>query len=75
MKPFIASDSTLMAAAAVLAVLAGCATAPQGRQADLRDRRPQGATLFEGGQSVGVAPVMRSYHGRRRPAARSARPR
>ncbi len=47
-----------------LAVLAGCATPPAPTAAMLTyDTKPEGATLFEGGQSIGVAPVTRTYPG------------
>ncbi|HEY8973146.1 MAG TPA: hypothetical protein VIN75_02935 [Burkholderiaceae bacterium] len=46
-------------AAATLA-LAGCATEP--RPAKLTyETSPAGATLFENGQQIGIAPVMRTY--------------
>ena len=48
------------AAAAAIAVLAGCATSPKGAKLTY-ETVPQGATIYEGGQSLGVAPVMRSY--------------
>jgi hypothetical protein len=50
------------AAAALIAVLAGCASAPQGAKLTY-ETSPAGATLYEGGQSLGVAPQMRSYAG------------
>ncbi len=44
--------------------LAGCATAPPPTTALLTyETKPEGATLFEGGQSLGVAPVTRTYAG------------
>jgi hypothetical protein len=43
---------------------AGCATAPPPNQALLTyESVPEGAVIFEGGQSVGVAPVTRTYVG------------
>ena len=50
------------AAAAALAVLAGCATPPPGAKLTY-ETSPAGATIYEGSQSLGVAPVMRTYHG------------
>lgn len=51
-------------AALVLASLAGCATPTAPTSAMLTyDTRPEGATLYEGGQSIGVAPVTRTYAG------------
>ena len=49
-----------VAAAAAIAVLAGCATPPKGAKLTY-ETVPRGATIYEGGQSVGIAPVMRSY--------------
>ena len=50
--------ATLLAFAA----LAGCATAPPPTTAMLTyETKPEGATLFEGGQSLGEAPVTRTY--------------
>jgi hypothetical protein len=46
----------------VLATMCGCATAP--RQAKLTyDTAPDGAEIFEGGKSLGIAPVTRTYQG------------
>jgi hypothetical protein len=51
-------------AAALCAALAGCANAPMANEAMLTyETVPEGATIFEGGQSVGVAPVTRTYKG------------
>lgn len=45
-----------------LLVLTACATAPAPRSAQLTyETQPEGATLYEGGQSIGVAPVQRIY--------------
>lgn len=50
--------------AALVAAAAGCATAPPPTTALLTyETKPEGATLFEGGQSLGVAPVTRTYTG------------
>jgi hypothetical protein len=51
-----------LAAIAALAIVAGCATEPRGAKLTF-ETSPAGATLYEGGQSLGVAPVMRSYPG------------
>ena len=48
------------AAALAIAALAGCASTPTGAKLTY-DTSPAGATLYEGGQSLGVAPQMRSY--------------
>jgi hypothetical protein len=46
------------------AALAGCATAPPPTSAMLTyETKPEGATLFEGGKSIGLAPVTRTYPG------------
>ena len=50
------------AVAASIAVLAGCATSPKGAKLTY-ETSPAGATLYEGGQSLGTAPQMRSYPG------------
>ena len=53
--------SSLAAAALVsLLALAGCASGP-GIARLTYETMPAGATLYEGGQSIGVAPVMRRY--------------
>ena len=53
-----------LSALLTLAGLAGCATPPVPTSVVLTyDTKPEGATLFEGGQSIGVAPVTRSYAG------------
>lgn len=55
-KPLLA----LLAAAA----LAGCASAPAPTTAMLTyETKPEGATLFEDGKSLGLAPVTRTYNG------------
>ena len=48
------------ASAAAIAVLAGCATAPSGAKLTY-ETSPAGATLYEGGQAIGVAPQTRAY--------------
>jgi hypothetical protein len=45
---------------AVALLLVGCATAPRGAKLTY-ETSPAGATLFENGQQIGVAPVMRTY--------------
>jgi hypothetical protein len=48
--------------AALGLVLAGCANVPPPTEATLTyESKPLGATIFEGGQSLGVAPVTRTY--------------
>jgi len=49
-----------VAAVAAAAVLASCATEPQGAKLTY-ETSPAGATIYEGGQSLGVAPVTKSY--------------
>jgi hypothetical protein len=49
-----------IAAVAALAIVAGCATEPRGAKLTF-ETSPAGATLYEGGQSLGVAPVTHSY--------------
>ena len=61
MKQLIARLTAFTAAAAV-AMLAGCATSPPGAKLTY-ETSPAGATLYEGGQSLGVAPQMRTYAG------------
>jgi len=56
MKRFIAC----FALAASAALLAACATGPSGARLTY-ETSPAGATLYEGGQSIGVAPQMRAY--------------
>jgi hypothetical protein len=57
-----ASHFSAVTALILLATLCGCATEP--RQAKLTyDTVPAGAELFEGGKSLGVAPVTRTYQG------------
>ena len=51
-----------IAAAAAIVFVAGCATSPPGAKLTY-ETTPPGATLFEGAQSLGVAPQMRSYPG------------
>jgi hypothetical protein len=51
---------TAIAAASALLVMAGCATPPRGAKLTY-ETTPPGATLFEGGRSLGVAPQMRTY--------------
>jgi hypothetical protein len=47
---------------AAIALLAGCAELPRTKDAMLTfETVPEGATIFEGGQSLGVAPVTRTY--------------
>ena len=53
---------SLVTAVVGAAVLAGCATPPPGAKLTY-ETSPPGATLYEGGQSLGIAPVMRSYPG------------
>ncbi len=55
-KPF------LMTALALTTALAGCANTPLTKDAMLTyETAPVGAVLYEGGQSLGVAPVTRTY--------------
>jgi hypothetical protein len=57
---------TLFPAAALAAawLLAGCAATPAPTTAMLTyETTPEGATLYEGGKSIGVAPVTRTYSG------------
>ncbi len=49
-----------LAAVAVIAALAGCATEPTGAKLTY-ETSPAGATIYEGGQSLGIAPVTHSY--------------
>ncbi|MEO5688499.1 MAG: hypothetical protein ABIR54_14170 [Burkholderiaceae bacterium] len=49
-----------LSAAAAIAVLAGCATPPPGAKLTY-ETSPAGATLWVGGKSLGVAPVMQRY--------------
>jgi len=52
----------LPAAALLAALLGGCAATPAPTTALLTyETAPEGATLFEGGQNIGVAPVTRTY--------------
>jgi hypothetical protein len=56
MKVFVAR----LAAVAAIAVLAGCATEPRGAKLTY-ETSPAGATIYEGSQSLGVAPVTHFY--------------
>ena len=47
-------------ALAAAALVSGCATGEAGAKLTYQTS-PAGATLYEGGQSIGVAPVMRHY--------------
>ena len=49
-----------LAAIAAVAVLASCATEPQGAKLTY-ETTPPGATIYEGGQSLGIPPVTKSY--------------
>jgi len=54
--------TSLVAVFATALALAGCASAPPPTTAMLTyATQPEGATLFEGGQSLGMAPVTRTY--------------
>lgn len=54
--------SKLLAPLAFAALLAGCAAGPAPTSATLTyETSPAGATLYEAGQALGVAPVRRSY--------------
>ncbi|HYP32896.1 MAG TPA: hypothetical protein VES00_13580 [Burkholderiaceae bacterium] len=57
-KPMSRVALATLAAAAL--VLAGCATEPRGAKLTY-ETSPAGATLYEGGQSIGVAPQTRAY--------------
>jgi len=51
-----------LSAVVVAAALAGCAAPQRSKDAMLTyETLPEGATLFEGGQSLGMAPVTRTY--------------
>jgi hypothetical protein len=53
---------TLCTALLAALVLAACASPPAPTAAQLTyETQPEGATLFEGSQSIGVAPVTRTY--------------
>ena len=56
MKPFVSRLAVL----ATAAVLASCATTPPGAKLTY-ETLPAGATLYEGGQSLGIAPVTKAY--------------
>jgi hypothetical protein len=45
-----------------LLALAGCASGPEGAMLTY-ETSPPGATIYEGGQAVGIAPVTRTYAG------------
>jgi hypothetical protein len=49
-----------LAAIAAVVVLASCATEPQGAKLTY-ETSPPGATIYEGGQSLGIAPVTKAY--------------
>ena len=49
-----------LAALATIALLAGCASAPQGAKLTY-ETSPAGATLYEGTQSLGIAPATKAY--------------
>ena len=53
---------TLLAGLSCLLVLAGCASGPPVALLTY-ETQPAGATLYEGGQAIGVAPVTRRYEG------------
>lgn len=53
---------TLPAAAALLLLLSACASGPLVTTSMLTyETKPEGASLYEGGQLIGVAPVTRTY--------------
>lgn len=54
------SGLAFAALAASVLVLPGCATEPRGARLTYQTS-PAGATLFENGQAIGIAPQMRSY--------------
>lgn len=54
--------SIAAAGALALLALAGCASGPAGAMLTY-ETSPLGATIYEGGQAVGVAPVTRTYAG------------
>jgi hypothetical protein len=52
-----------LAAVAVLALVTGCVAPVRPSSAQLTyETKPEGATLYEGGVSIGVAPVTRTYN-------------
>jgi hypothetical protein len=59
----MSARNTLWAAVVAAAALSGCASPPPASVMLTYETRPEGATLYEGGQPIGVAPVMRSYPG------------
>ena len=59
-----ASASLLTALLACAALGAGCANLPTSKDAVLTyETVPEGATIFEAGQALGVAPLSRTYKG------------
>ena len=55
---------TLCAALVAASAVAGCASAPAPTSTMLTyESNPAGATLYEGGQPIGMAPVTRTYAG------------
>jgi len=54
------SGAALAAFTVVVLGLAGCATEPRGARLTYQSS-PAGATLYENGQPIGIAPQMRSY--------------
>ncbi len=58
------SRRTLIVLGLAAAGLVGCAGGPVSQSAMLTyETSPEGATLFEGGQPIGAAPVTRTYQG------------
>ena len=58
----LASVPLASVALACVALSSGCANLPTSKDVILTyETAPEGATLFEGGQSLGVAPVSRTY--------------
>lgn len=52
----------LIPALLLTTLVAGCATVPRATTAQITyETTPEGATIYEGGQSIGVAPVTRTY--------------
>jgi len=58
MRKILSGMAFAMLAATVL--LAGCASEPRAAKLTY-ETSPAGATLFENGQQIGIAPVMRTY--------------
>jgi hypothetical protein len=54
---------TLLISLLAGAALFGCATTPRSDAMLTYESSPEGATIFEGGQALGVAPVTRTYNG------------